>query len=133
MTVQDLQLTGAPYAALTHLLTALRQIADEHTELYDTYLRETMATVLSRGFVCAEPDFTLPDSFGMYTDEADNEVRRAFEVFFQHLAVEDESWRQLNQTERLLILGSDTIQNSAGQSMSDFIGFYLHPEHVVNN
>lgn len=60
---------------LAKLLERLATVAVDHPEIRDSEVRESLGDALYHFFLCSTPDYTLPDSFAMYTPEGDRRVR----------------------------------------------------------
>jgi hypothetical protein len=66
---------------LRDLLARLSEIARVHDELEDSECAEHMTDAVFNGFVKKQPDYVLPHEFGLYSAEANSEVRAALERF----------------------------------------------------
>ena len=66
---------------LRDLLTRLSEIACVNEELEDSEVAERMTDAVFHGFVRRQPDFELPQEFGMYSSTANADVRAALEQF----------------------------------------------------
>jgi len=69
--------------AVLQLYQALEDLAADHEELSDTDVREQLAETLAWYFVWNKPTDVLPRSYGMFTEEGDEAVRRAVERFLK--------------------------------------------------
>lgn len=66
---------------LLELLHRLEAIADTHTEIGDTVVREALSETVFLGFVRPEPGFLLPETFGLATPDGDRRIREVLEWF----------------------------------------------------
>lgn len=66
-------------SALSALLDALEEIAEDHAELFDTDVREHMWECVERRFIRLQADYQIPAEFGMFSDEANARLRAALE------------------------------------------------------
>lgn len=120
-----------PYPALTYLIKALGQIADEPSELCDTCLREATAKVLTHGFVHADPYVTVPDSFGVYAPQADAKVARALEALLADLDLASAGGVTSTKPQDYFYQGMR--QCGHVKADLDFVGCYLNPNHALGN
>jgi hypothetical protein len=66
---------------LRRLLNRLDTIAEEHEEVGDTDVRESMSITVFNGFLRPTSDFELPDSYAMFSEQGDQLVRQALAEF----------------------------------------------------
>ncbi len=66
---------------LRDLLTRLGKIACAHEELEDSECEERMTDAVFDGFIKRQPEFVLPQEFGMYSAAGNADVRTALEHF----------------------------------------------------
>jgi hypothetical protein len=62
---------------LLELLCDLERIGQSHEELYDSEVREQMGNAVMAAFVRQTPGYVFPDQFGMFSEAANAEVRKA--------------------------------------------------------
>ena len=63
------------------LLNALEMIGEQNEEIYDTEVREQLSNAAFDGFIRPINAFVLPDSYGLYTEEANRAVKKALDSF----------------------------------------------------
>ncbi len=68
---------------LRELLTDLASVAEQHGELNDSDVEETMTQAVFDGFLKPVPRYSLPDSFGMYSAEGNALVRAALARYIE--------------------------------------------------
>jgi hypothetical protein len=68
-------------AVLLELLRRLEAIGEENEELFDGYTRDALSAAALDGFIRADPEYRVPESFEMLTPEADELVRDAIASF----------------------------------------------------
>ena len=76
---------------LLELLETLEAIGHSHEEIYDTVCREEMGNAVFQLFIKPTADYILPDDFGLYSDDANQQVKTALHHFIESampLAVE---------------------------------------------
>ncbi len=65
------------------LLEDLEALAEEHPEMLDTMVRETLWTALDRAVIRRETGFSLPAEFGLFSDNANLRLRRLLLRFIE--------------------------------------------------
>jgi hypothetical protein len=65
------------------LLHRLEAIAEQHSERYDDQVCAALGEAVFYGFMKHNPDYRLPEAFGMRTVEGDALVREALARFLQ--------------------------------------------------
>ena len=68
---------------LLELLLRLEAIGNEHEELFDSEVRERMGKAIFHGFVKPMHDFQLADDFGMFSSDANAQVRFALGQYLE--------------------------------------------------
>ena len=68
---------------LLNLLRELERIGQSHEELYDSEVREQMGNAVAAAYVRRTPGYLLPDKFGMYSEDADADVRRSLAEYIE--------------------------------------------------
>jgi len=72
----------------TKFLDTLEKIAEEHSELFDTVVRERLHEVISWYFIWGKPiDNTIPKLYGMFSPEGDTLVAGAVLLFLEEASV----------------------------------------------
>jgi hypothetical protein len=107
---------------LRKLLERLEEIGDEHSELFDSDVRDAMGDALVDGLARLKPGFTLPVTFGMFSADADEKVRAAIQTFLdvaRRLAVE-EGLATFHQ--RLAAIQNPAVVTDGGNDFDEFFG-----------
>src|SRR5690348_1251117 len=87
--------------ALKQLINALDKIFEVHEEVGDTAVREFMYDAVHKSFIVPEAGYALPDDFGMFSDEGNQQVRNALQKFLAHPEVAAAAARLKTPQERL--------------------------------
>jgi hypothetical protein len=66
------------WSALASLLNDLDEISKEHEEIYDTEVRERLWAYLESRFIRYDKATQLPEKFGMFSEDGNKSVRKAF-------------------------------------------------------
>jgi hypothetical protein len=77
------QVVAAMEQILLKLLRELERIGHAHEELYDSEVREQMGNAVMAAYVRRTPGYFLPDQFGMYSKDADAEVRKSLAEYIE--------------------------------------------------
>ena len=111
-------------AALLEFLQRLEAIAEQHWELHDTICREAISEDVFNGFIKPDPNYQLPESFGMRTPEADDLVRSAFAQFLQaaHQAAQQGGLDTFQK--RAEAFQNPNVRTAGGSDYEDFFGWF---------
>ena len=111
-------------AYLRQLLDTLESIGEAHCELYDTAVRDVLSEVLFACFIDGQPDKLdrVPHSFGMFTDEANLQVRKAMLSFFEGVAKEPNILMLSMGNSRLRYIQNPDVLTMSGQPYDEFFG-----------
>lgn len=113
--------------ALKKLIDALDKVFEEHEEVGDTDVREQMYDAVHRGFIVPQASYTLPDKFGMFSDEGDKEVRAALQQFLADPEVIT-AITSLGTPEARLTAFQDTeVKSSEGNTYEEYFGYADEP------
>lgn len=107
--------------ALKRLLDRLDGISKDHGEVDDTVVREQAHDAIYHLFVRADPDATLPTSFGMFSAEGDAALREALAAFLVEPAVA-EMTRSATSQERLVAFQDGSVISDQGLPFDDHFG-----------
>lgn len=117
---------------LQALLDRLADIGERHAEIFDSEVRERMSdTILSR-FVRQEREHPLPHDFGMYSDDANEAVRR---VLSEYIEAANDAAVDLGITgfrARLEALQDTRVRTKRTYDYEDFFG-HIDPELFDDN
>jgi hypothetical protein len=109
---------------LLELLEILEDIGQSHEELYDTVCRENMGNSVFHLFVKPSLDYTLPDDFGLHSDEANQQVKSAL---CRYIASANELAPTVGITDfhaRLAVFQNADVRTSREKSsFDDFFGW----------
>lgn len=95
---------------LRTLLASLLAVAREHPEIFDTDVRERMFEAVYHGFLKPQADFVLPSSFGMFSDEANQQVKEALGLYIQNAGARAEEIGMVDPNERLAAFQDDEVE-----------------------
>lgn len=113
---------------LSILLERLRLIGEEHSELYDSEVREQMGEAIMEGFIREQKGFRLPDQFGMYSDEANRRVKAAIAKYIEGANKKTSEVGLKNFHDRLAAFQNSKVQTSVpGNDYEEFFG-HTSPE-----
>lgn len=111
--------------ALKKLIEDFDQIRKEHREVQDTMVKDVLRYVITDGFICPQPDFTMPDAFGLYSDDGNQHVRAALEKFLSHPKVVS-SLALLSPKARRAAFQDLTVTSSEGNAYDFHFGYSWH-------
>jgi hypothetical protein len=119
---------GGMKAELQSLLNAVDVVGSRHEELDDTDVREQMAEAITRGFVHLEPGYTLPSTFGMFSDEGNAEVRAALGAFLAKASAAAHAQGLKTPAERLAAFQNPEVRSAGrGETYDWFFGHADEP------
>ena len=108
---------------LKQLLDRLDTIGEEHEEVGDTATRDQISTVIYHRFFQLEKDYPIPDTLGMFTETANQQVKAALVEFLQtapSIALE----QGLESAEsRLSAFQNEDVASSDGSYYDDYFGY----------
>jgi hypothetical protein len=106
---------------LSKLLTQLESISEEHEEVFDTDVREEMATAIYCGFIAPKKNYQLPPSFEMFDEDGDAAIRKALSKFLKEAcAIADkQGW---TKKERQKAFQDPDVTSEGGLSYDEFFG-----------
>lgn len=105
-------------AHIKRLLDDLDNIAELHSEIEDTDVREQLADAIEIGFIKNTPSYNPPDSFGMFSPEADAAVKVAVSRFL----AETKNTAAPSECERLRQFQDPGIESRLGNKYDDYFG-----------
>ena len=109
-------------------LERLEFIGESNEELFDTDVRQTMSNVIVDGFVRAEDNHVFPDEYGMFSAQANSDVKFALE---QYVLAANETAKDLNIIEfhdRLAAVQNEQVRTKQGNDYEEFLG-HSPPEY----
>lgn len=109
-------------SAVVGLLEQLEGISNEHEEVTDTDVRESMHLALSWYFVWAQERTRFPRSFGMFSAEGDRLVGDAILQFLDAAEESGELSSMPVGQARLDVLQADNAVTANGMLYDEFIG-----------
>ena len=110
-------------AILLELLLRLEAISNEHKELFDSEVRERMGLAVFHGFVKPMHDFQLADDFGMFSSNANAQVRSALAEYLEKGNALAANLRLSTFHQRLAAFQNDAVR-TPGQVWNDFDEFF---------
>jgi hypothetical protein len=109
--------------SLQTLLNALSEIGKDHPELYDSEVRERMGEVIMQAFVRAIPGYVVPDTFGLYSADANAKVRVAIDRYVSHANATAAQQTLTRFHDRLAAFQDTSVQTSIpGHDYEEFFG-----------
>lgn len=109
-------------SAVVALLEQLERISNEHDEVTDTDVRESMHLTLSWYFVWAQERARFPRSFGMFSAEGDRLIADAILDFLDTAEESGELASIPVGQARLDVLQTDSAATADGRLYDEFIG-----------
>jgi len=113
--------------ALKQLINALDKVFEEHEEVGDTDVREQMYDAVHKGFIVPETGYELPPKFGMFTDEADKQVRAALQKFLEHPEVTAAADSLDTPEARLAAFQDIEVESNEGNTYDEYFGYAEKP------
>lgn len=107
---------------LRHLLESLETIANQHPELFDSDVREAMSDAVVDGFVRGRGIEAVPDSFAMFSVEADAWVRKVIEEYVVSANRIASEVGLKSFPDRLAAVQNPKVRTSFGSDYEDFLG-----------
>jgi len=98
-------------SSLSGLLDALEEVAEAHSELFDTEVRERMWEVVEGRYVRLDDHYEIPEDLGMFTKDGNLRLRAVLEQHLKNLATVAEVFELDTEAKRLR-----TLQNPAVRS-----------------
>ncbi len=108
--------------ALKKLLDLLDAIGHEHEELFDTDVRQNMSNAIMDGFVRHRLQFEIPETYGMYSEEANAAVRGAITEYIAAANNRAEELGLKRFHERLNAVQDRTVRSVNGNDYDEFLG-----------
>lgn len=103
--------------ALEQLLSSLEKIGDNHTELYDTDVKEQMCEAFIEIYFRNNVEYEVPDSFGLFSGDANQQVWAVFVDFRNQYTLFNSDLKS-----KLELVGSDGVSSPKGQVAECFFG-----------
>jgi hypothetical protein len=113
--------------ALKQFLAALDKIYDKHEELGDTGAREQMDRAIHLSFVHSRKGYSLPQTFGMFSDEANALVRAALAEFLTHPEVLAASRALKSPEDRFVAFQDGDVKTRKGSTFCEYFGVSNKP------
>jgi len=116
--------------ALNELLNNLEAIGATYPELYDTDVKEQTGSALIEILFYRNPQYQIPNSFGMFSEEANKEIQTAFQEFANQCKE-----LELDFDDKLGLLGPKGAVTTTGQIAECFFGEItknvIYPKPIV--
>lgn len=113
--------------SIEDLFCKLEAISEEHDELTDTDVRESLHFALSYYFVWGNYPDTMPKNYGMLSARGDEAVSKAVSAFLRKVMSNPELESIPVGKERLNLLQDVSIRTPKGCHYDDFIGHVDEP------
>jgi hypothetical protein len=111
-------------SALSGLLCALDEVAEQHAEIFDTDVRERMWEVIQRRYLRLEPGFAIPAQLGMFSEAGNRRLRETLEhhLLGNLLAVAD-AFGLDTEAKRLRMIRNPAVKSEPrAYTFEDFFG-----------
>ena len=119
-------------AHLKALLESLARVAKTHDELYDTDVREQMFEAVFKAFIHPEPGYVLPDEFGMFSAEANAQVKTALQNYVTQARQTEEKLHITAPEERLDTFQNPEVCTDADELYPDDFFGWMNPDDLAN-
>jgi hypothetical protein len=114
---------GPGSSALAGLLDALEEVADQHSEIFDTDVRERVWVVVDRCYVRRHGTFEVPSELGMFSVDGNVRLKTALDRHLRNLLSAAETDGLETEAERLAVIQNSEIRSSRqGFAFEDFFG-----------
>ena len=109
--------------ALKQLLNSLDKLAEGgHDEVMDTDVRERMHDAVYKTLVEPQPDYQLPDEFGMFSPEGNKKVKAILIKFFAHPEFADAKTLPTPKA-RLDAFQDVEVESAEGNTYDEYFGY----------
>ena len=113
--------------ALKRLLDALETVFDEHEEVGDTDVKQSMYDAVHAGFFVPQPGYSLPTEFRMFSDEGNKKVRAALQDFLKHPDVLAAAKSLKTAEARLAAFQDGDVESREGNTYDFYFGYAEKP------
>jgi hypothetical protein len=103
---------------LKRLLDQFDKISERHEEIHDAEVRELLYEAIYHGFIVRTPDYSLPNTFGMFERTGNTSVRSALSKFVQQALELDLG----APADRFAAFQDASVTSKAGTSYDDYFG-----------
>ena len=107
--------------SLKVLLNALDKIDEDAPEIMDTEVRERIRVAVENALLRPVAGYELPDEFGMFSPEAEKQVRAALVKFIEAARVE--SAGLVTFAERLRAFQDGEVESRNGNDYDEYFGY----------
>jgi hypothetical protein len=108
--------------ALKQFLNDIDKIFSKHEELGDTDVREQLTLAVHRSFVLQQSEYTVPSTFGMFSDEGNQKVQTAVQRFLAHPEVTAASKLLRSWEDRLAAFQDYDVKSTEGNTFFEYFG-----------
>lgn len=108
--------------ALQTLLDELDKIEENHGEIHDTAVREVFSGFIFKSFVEGNLQYPLPESFQMFSEEANQLIRQALRRFLDHPDVINAHEQVDDMKDRLIMFQDEAVVSFNGSQYFDYFG-----------
>jgi hypothetical protein len=109
--------------ALRQLLTALERIFAKHEEVGDSAVRDQMYAAIYRSFIQPQRGYSLPETFGMFSDKGNEMVREALHKFLTHPEILAASKALKSAEDRFAAFQDDDVKTSQESDCFEYFGY----------
>jgi hypothetical protein len=109
---------------LRTLLNALDVLGEQNGEIYDTECREQMSDPIFYLFIKPTADYVMPDDFGLYSVDANRQVKAAIARYIHDASELAPSLGLDGFHQRLAAFQNDSVESTVGRTyFDDFFGW----------
>jgi hypothetical protein len=112
---------------LAWLFGRFESIAKEHSEFFDTDVRESIALFMNCFIVWGKPLFDFPHDFGLYSPQGNDQVASVLREFVERVVASGVLAKVPVGQPRLDLLQPAGIKTPAGRSYDEFYGYRRTP------
>jgi hypothetical protein len=110
-------------SALSGLLDALEEVAEQHEEIFDTDVRERMWEVIQHRYLRLEPGFAIPADLGLFSNAGNRRLREALEHHLRNLVAVADVFALDTEDKRLRTISNPAVTSEPrGYRFDDFFG-----------
>lgn len=113
--------------ALKILLDALEAVFEEHEEVGDTDVKQSMYEAVHAGFIVPQPGYILPTEFRMFSGEGNKKVRAALQDFLKQPDVLAASKSLKTAEARLAAFQDGEVESREGNTYDFYFGYAKQP------
>jgi hypothetical protein len=118
----DTNIDPVAWSSMADLLESLEAFGERYPELYDTDVREQLWLAFDLALLRQEPDFELPGTYGLFSDEANTELAKIVHAQIAHLKEIFAVSSLDTPSKRRVSFLNPKLHTEKGQYVDDFFG-----------